>query len=1383
MKGFASLMLMLAVLLLATVPVRASSDVFTDDSFSSPEGLDSVEVVVGDVRLKITPENWMQTTKADFGQWLNYDNIVAVEPGDVKLASTGDEWSTLENTPYKSTYGITTTGAGNYIFILKSYWAEVKVGIGRYNTATGSWVNWSDPTIEWQEKKQYFKNGCSMAWDNGGYIYVLAGGSYDDTSNPSDPTMHEPRYGFWRFSVGNPYSWERLENTPWHQGPGDALVWARVNGENYIYAWIGTTSKNRGRDSEAKFYRYSISTEQWDAKPITEIGKLYSDNKVSPPYGADDGSNLAWTGGDYIYFLPGAYAENLTPNKERYFARFVISENRWEKLAMLPYNENPDTTESDGVDDGGSMVWDGGDYLYVLKGGDGNGDNAADNFWRYSIISNSWEVLTGVPFGPSKNNGKRLGYAGENVYYWHADSTGFVVYAPPRYRESGYFTSSVFDAGTIATWQRISWGGSEPLGALDKKRLVSAEPVNSIDNRGKLGVLPSLQVLSNPSFEFGATPSGWTRVYLGNENTGGTWDTHGNYVDGNASGRVKQVSSGLGFRGSAAEQTSSTFGTVDQTATNTLRYYARYQYHAGKDGADLRMVIVEVEFTSGPTTYKLRYYHSNAGMPTDNATVKYIDGGYPGWQTWTPEQVCNLNENIRNKFGLTTFTVTAVRVGVLMNKINSGNTTIHGLFDDLRLIEESPLEDYTGTSRRDGVYENISENYTASVNQYKYVVSHASVKGTVDDFEDQQSATDGGAHSTLHEQAYTVLVPTTEKINPSDDAYIGEDSLDTAYGSANSARLGTRTQTGANRRAFLKFDFSGIPANAAITGAKLWLRVYSYSNPADEMRRVQSWSVADDSWTEGTLTWDTQPNLVKNLGTAYIDGYKWFSWMVTDFVQDQFGGDNLVSFSIRHGNEDLDGTARAIYYRSKESDVDPPYLEVTYAVPRTHYNLEIHENIDNLPSGTNYTLQIRYKLSNANDNFRVRVKDSAGNWNYRGESLGNSTDWELWEYQLLDNEFIADGGGVGNNVRIKLVDCDNEATSATDLFIDYTWVKSTKANKYTLRWEHRITGVENIYENVILRIYGYNATGDENVIVSVWNRSASEWEDFAENLLTALGEITHRLTNVDDYLVDDSISIKYEDADKTDDIQTTICIDYVVLEVQKPYSTALRVWTRSSADNSAWSDWVENPSDSLPWENRYFQYRVELSTTDSEVTPMLHELTAYYVSWTPRAGTFTSQALELGYVENWGMLSWEATLLENTSVSFATRSSPDGLKWSEWEGLESNAIQSPTHGMPYLQVRVTLQGVGALTPTLRSFCIAYTPERAAEKIALVATVSAAGIAAAGVAWVFLRGRCTPGGRKRSKRRVQTQFFATSIVDMAINVQRSHWSYLKLFLSS
>ncbi len=163
MKRLASLALVLTALLLVMLPVRASPDVYTDENFSSSGGLDGVEVVAGNVRLRVTPEYWTQTTKADFEQWENYENVTAVDLDYVKLESAGEGWSTLENAPYSSTYCIATAGAGDYLFVLRGYWSGVKVGIGRYNTATGSWENWSDPTIEWQEKRQYFKNGCSMA--------------------------------------------------------------------------------------------------------------------------------------------------------------------------------------------------------------------------------------------------------------------------------------------------------------------------------------------------------------------------------------------------------------------------------------------------------------------------------------------------------------------------------------------------------------------------------------------------------------------------------------------------------------------------------------------------------------------------------------------------------------------------------------------------------------------------------------------------------------------------------------------------------------------------------------------------------------------------------------------------------------------------------------------------------------------------------------------------------------------------------------------------------------------------------------------------------------------------------------------------------------------
>lgn len=128
------------VLLFSAMPlVGASPDVFTPSPDASLEG---TEVVAGAVRLRIALENWEQTAESDFERWMGNENVVAVDPGDVRLAViVGDQWVTRDNAPYSSSYGVATTGAGDYIFILRGYWSGVKVGVGRYNTETGSWEN------------------------------------------------------------------------------------------------------------------------------------------------------------------------------------------------------------------------------------------------------------------------------------------------------------------------------------------------------------------------------------------------------------------------------------------------------------------------------------------------------------------------------------------------------------------------------------------------------------------------------------------------------------------------------------------------------------------------------------------------------------------------------------------------------------------------------------------------------------------------------------------------------------------------------------------------------------------------------------------------------------------------------------------------------------------------------------------------------------------------------------------------------------------------------------------------------------------------------------------------------------------------------------------
>jgi hypothetical protein len=285
--------------------------------------------------------------------------------------------------PGVPTYGITVAGAGENIYITNTS------QFVRYNTTAGVWEALALPGM--------FLNGSALCWNNDDYICALPGASYGDVTNPA-----EHQYKFRRYNISN-NSWTNVADTPWHQGPGNALAFAEVGGEKYIYAFIGTSSSSGSPHNVVQFWRYNIADDNWD------------ENLTPNPYGADDGASLAWTGGDYIYAFPGAYDEGLPKEEERHFLRYSISGDNWEEMAKTPYNAEG------GVDDGGSLAYPGfGDYIYALKGGSDppGGSVPADNFWRYSIPDDNWEILQPIPDGVGDNNGRRLGVANGNIYCW-----------------------------------------------------------------------------------------------------------------------------------------------------------------------------------------------------------------------------------------------------------------------------------------------------------------------------------------------------------------------------------------------------------------------------------------------------------------------------------------------------------------------------------------------------------------------------------------------------------------------------------------------------------------------------------------------------------------------------------------------------------------------------------------------------------------------------------------------------------------------------------------------------------------------------------------------------------------------------------------------------
>jgi hypothetical protein len=229
---------------------------------------------------------------------------------------------------------------------------------------------------------------------------------------------------------------------------GAALAWDHGN---YIYALLGARYSDNNR---CLFYRYSILDDSWEQIADTPYAQGAGDAitwsgydnhiyaimgsnehgasfaRYNPSDGSweeltfnpswtftDDGCSLVWTGGKYLYALRGEYDESV-PNGD--FARYHISTDTWENVNSIP--------ESEGVGDGASLLWIGDwlseftGYIFALGGGEVDEDPGY-NFYSYNISYNSWEQLESIPCPIGYYNGNRLGFAEEYIYYWQGSPT------------------------------------------------------------------------------------------------------------------------------------------------------------------------------------------------------------------------------------------------------------------------------------------------------------------------------------------------------------------------------------------------------------------------------------------------------------------------------------------------------------------------------------------------------------------------------------------------------------------------------------------------------------------------------------------------------------------------------------------------------------------------------------------------------------------------------------------------------------------------------------------------------------------------------------------------------------------------------------------------
>jgi hypothetical protein len=222
--------------------------------------------------------------------------------------------------------------------------------------------------------------------------------------------------------------------------------------------------------------------------------------------------------------------------------------------------------------------------------------------------------------------------------------------------------------------------------ALRRSAVIGAVAMVALPVPQAAGAVTYTNVLTNPDFAQpgidGDAPTGWTESYFDNEtdpfdSSIAEYDASGEYPPpapvpgGNTFAQeiFYEAGSSTGSEGDGASQAVTGLTQADdpQVGYSTVETYSPATSVAAWAGS-----VFEVDFTSGPQAYQLRYFDpwtpetgSYGSAPSTGATTKYIVGPTLSSDVWYTQAPRDLSTDILNEFGLSTYTVTGVHYGTL----------------------------------------------------------------------------------------------------------------------------------------------------------------------------------------------------------------------------------------------------------------------------------------------------------------------------------------------------------------------------------------------------------------------------------------------------------------------------------------------------------------------------------------------------------------------------------------------------------------------------------------------------------------------------------------------------------------------------------------------
>jgi uncharacterized repeat protein (TIGR02543 family) len=309
-----------------------------------------------------------------------------------------------------------------------------------------------------------------------------------------------------------------------------------------------------------------------------------------------------------------------------------------------------------------------------------------------------------------------------------------------------------------------------------------------------------------------------------------------------------------------------------------------------------------------------------------------------------------------------------------------------------------------------------TQTASANVVTYTYVSSHSEVKGTVTNFANEQSASDGGLYATLAERSVT----------GSGLSILQNFETETTNGAVCPPPVGwSSTAQAYQRNTGTQNHTTGGTWSVSINGGAT---ANLYSNTLNYTGYINA---GVSYWFRGTATAAGTTNIYYSIsGGAWNLIYTQTPWP-NDSAFHQYSVSNITALN---NQSSVQFKFEFVHTGGTSNSIDD--IQFTADAAST-YDMEIYETIASIPSADNQILQLSYELANANDTFNVQVWNGSA-WNTRGSTL-NSTSWTDWSYTLLSGEVIS------GTVQVRFVDVNSSSSPQDNILIDYLRVRGETA--------------------------------------------------------------------------------------------------------------------------------------------------------------------------------------------------------------------------------------------------------------------------------------------------------------------------------------------------